>query len=418
MATGVALSLVIGACGGGDDASIAGDGSNADITTVAVSDDALSAEPGGGLPPDPAAGADARFDPAVAADAEFAATVALATFGGLEAAAVAILSAYDAGFSYDEIIAAIENMRLVADGTIANGESEQSLGAFQSVSVRWLGPSDIERLLGEVLADVQGNGGEAQLVFLVMILLAESDGYPFEMIVEAIVFGAFTEQTLAEIEARGSVLRREEDERDQWWEELAASDYRRMRVSMNSATEFDECMLAQTGATVDEIYGPRDDDVDHEPSPDGEEDSSAGDVSGDYVGTLDLGLFEFDGTETVTENKLRLMVVDGTVQDLTGQVVLIASCKGGAAKLRMDLDATIALPVGDDVGWSASGPGLLAVTASGNCEEDGDVLSIEDFDGLDAPFEAELNVSDEVVLYTLTFADGETMTGTFERVDD
>jgi hypothetical protein len=263
LAASVAVLLVGGACGGSDDSSSAGDGSTSDATTTPVAEDLPSTEPGGGLPADPAAGPDAGFDPVVAAEGDVAATLALASFGDLQNAVVAILSAYDAGFSYDQIIEAIENATLAADGTIAGGEPEESLGAGQPVGLRRPVPRDLDiDALREELAKVQGVGTasieDAEHLFLELILQAARDGYPVDVIVEAIVFGAFTEETSAAMEARSRVLRREELR-----DEL---DYCRMRASMAAVTGFtltyEQCVLDQTGETVDELYGPRDDDVD------------------------------------------------------------------------------------------------------------------------------------------------------------
>ncbi len=174
-------------------------------------------------------------------------------------------------------------------------------------------------------------------------------------------------------------------------------------------------------AFVDSQQDPDDDseEVDSElvPVSAGEGDSSGRDVNGEYVGPLDLGAFEFEGTETVMENEVRLAIADGTVQGLAGNMVVVGPCEGGSVTLGMGLDATFVVPVSEELGWSASGTGLLTLSASGHCdEEDGGFITIEDFNGLTAPFDAVVDLSTDLVSYTLTFEEGDTMTGTLERV--
>jgi hypothetical protein len=258
LAATMAVVLIGSACGGSDDSSVAGT--------------AVSTEPAGsqpvtpGAPADPAAGPDAGFNPAAAAEIEAAAPLAITRFGDLPSAGGAVLASYDAGFSFDQIVTAIADGTLGGDGSIEGGDLEESLGVFEPVGFRPR-PRDLDiELLREELAKAQNEFGtagieEAPSFFLELILHAARDGYPVEVIVEAIVFGDFTAATLAEMEARSRELLHEEVR-----DEL---EYCRMRGTMSAYTGFafsyEQCVLDQTGQTVDELYGPQpdvDDEID------------------------------------------------------------------------------------------------------------------------------------------------------------
>jgi hypothetical protein len=149
---------------------------------------------------------------------------------------------------------------------------------------------------------------------------------------------------------------------------------------------------------------------------DGVIDPAERDVDGEYTGAMDGEAFEFDGTESVIENEVRLTVVDGTVGVMEGSLVVTAPCEGGSATLGIEIDSAFDAPVGAELGWVVSGVGTMTLHASGSCEEEDAFVTAEDFDGLTAPFDAVLDLSTDVGSYTLTFEEGDVMTGTVERV--
>ena len=148
---------------------------------------------------------------------------------------------------------------------------------------------------------------------------------------------------------------------------------------------------------------------------DGVIDPAERDVDGEYVGALDLDVFEFDGTESIIENEIRLTVVDGTVGTMEGSIVVTGPCEGGSATLMMDIESVFDAPVGAELGWVVSSVGSMTLHASGSCDEDDAFITADDFDGLVAPFDAVLDLSTDVGSYTLTFEEGDVMTGTAER---
>ena len=149
---------------------------------------------------------------------------------------------------------------------------------------------------------------------------------------------------------------------------------------------------------------------------DGGDDPAERDVDGEYVGALDTGAFEFEGTESIIENEVRLTVVDGMVGAMQGNMVLTSPCEGGSATLGIDIDSTFDAPVGAELGWVVSGVGTMTLHASGSCDDEDSFLTADDFNGLTAPFDAVLDLSTDVGSYTLTFEEGDVLTGTVERV--
>jgi len=246
-------ALIVTACGGGDGTSDSGASPVVDTDAELV----------GGLEPDPAAGPDAGFDVSAAESVERTAATTFEFFGDLATAGVAVLSAYDDGFTFDQIVEAVAAGALTRDGTVDGAEPEEAVAAFQSVGFRPLPRElDLEKLR-EALAEAQRGFGTASIkdapeFFLELILHAAHDGYSVDVIVEAIIFGGFTDATTAEMQSRNRELRREELR-----DEL---EYCRMRGAMGQITgfsiTFEQCVLDQTGQSVDDLYGPDDDSVD------------------------------------------------------------------------------------------------------------------------------------------------------------
>ena len=135
---------------------------------------------------------------------------------------------------------------------------------------------------------------------------AVRDGFPPDAIVEAIVFGELTEATIAAIEARNRVIRRE-SVRDEL-------EYCRMRSSMAAVTglslSFEKCVVDQTGSTVEELYGPEPEtDSDDTGEEDGTESGPVG--SG---GLLDYSLIP--GPDGSMLSEAITLSVDGTAATL------------------------------------------------------------------------------------------------------
>ena len=135
--------------------------------------------------------------------------------------------------------------------------------------------------LADALATAQALFGievfeDAQRFFLGMILWAAHDGFSVDEIIEAIVLGTFTGATQAEMETHTRELTREEAR-----DEL---QYCRMRSSMGTDTgfhlDFDECVLGQTGETVEELFGAEADNESDQPSEDPTEDGDNGSAGG------------------------------------------------------------------------------------------------------------------------------------------
>ncbi len=238
VAVGVLLALLAGAGCGGDQS-----GSASDSTIDRASRTA------GGSPGDTAT---------VVADA---AEMALDHFGDLTTAASAILRTYEAGASFDEIVADIRADTLTVR-TSVGGEPEVAVAGI--VARRPL-PSADEFDVDEAIAVIRAlqrdflDSDDPELLvrtYLRLILWAIEDGQPLDAIVEGIVLGDFTRETRELIEERKRAIRPEVFARD-------LEHCKMVAVFLNSSDPPDvreakrrACIEKATGSTIDEIFDP------------------------------------------------------------------------------------------------------------------------------------------------------------------
>ncbi len=136
---------------------------------------------------------------------------------------------------------------LGADGAIEGVERELAYGGLAgetAVLVRFVavGGLDVEGLrqaLANAQADLVSRSGydESSTLYLELIVWAVADGFPPDVIVEAIVLGDLTDSTVAAIEARNREIREEERE--------DLDDRCFMRMAMNSWQGYGSDALAE-----------------------------------------------------------------------------------------------------------------------------------------------------------------------------
>jgi len=132
LAAVLVLALIAAACGGGTDRSAdpsPGSSGATTATTAPAAPSATTATTAPAAPSAPVAPSAAGFDAAAAATVRATASAALAQFGDLPTAGVAILVAYDDGFSFEQIAAAVASGALGPDGSIPGVEPALALGA-------------------------------------------------------------------------------------------------------------------------------------------------------------------------------------------------------------------------------------------------------------------------------------------------
>jgi hypothetical protein len=256
-----------------------------------------------------------------------AAAKALDDFGEMPAAVLAILIAYDAGYSFDQIVSAIDGGTLDEQGRITGEEPAGTAFALDAgqnaVLTSHLGDlRDIDRIdkVEEALRNAHERlpRAEAHQYFVNLILLVVAAELPVDVIVEGIVLGGFTEATAAMVESHLQAVDAEEKRKER---QRAISQCGLGSLIpgdsggvVSDQRLYDECMEQYEAAATDQDdeAGGAPDETDTE-TPAAPEEPAPGPPSGE--GTLhrsfrarlafdDGTAFEWAGTFSVAEGEL------------------------------------------------------------------------------------------------------------------